>query len=163
MSGRFSVLIYNPSKIAASQLPTSALDLADPKYKGKLELAPAETDFWPIVSSIIRARGRQAALTWLQGLKANAGSDDHTPDNETLVGDINKGDAAMGLINHYYYFRIRSETGAGSLPRQAGVVRPARPRVRRGHLRPPGSSSRRHTRRRRRSSWPFWSARPART
>jgi iron(III) transport system substrate-binding protein len=114
VSGRFSVLIYNPSKISASQLPTSALGLADPKYKGKLELAPAETDFWPIISSIIRARGRQAALTWLQGLRANAGSDDHTPDNETLVGDVNKGDADMGLINHYYYFRIRSETGAGS-------------------------------------------------
>jgi iron(III) transport system substrate-binding protein len=130
VSGRFSVLIYNPSKISASQLPTSAMELADPRYKGELELAPAETDFWPIISSIIRARGRQAALTWLKGLKANAGSDDHTPDNETLVGDINKGDADMGLINHYYYFRIRSETGAGSFhaklawfaPRDPGFV-----------------------------------------
>jgi iron(III) transport system substrate-binding protein len=130
VSGRFSVLIYNPSKISASQLPTTALDLADPRYKGKLELAPAETDFWPIISSIIRARGRQAALAWLQGLKANAGSDDHTPDNETLVGDINKGDADLGLINHYYFFRIRSETGTGSFhaklawfaPRDPGFV-----------------------------------------
>ncbi len=130
VSGRFSTLIYNPSKISASQLPTSALQLADPRYKGKLELAPAETDFWPIVSSIVRARGRQAALTWLQGLKANAGSNDHTPDNETLVGDINKGDAAMGLINHYYFFRIRSQAGAGSFharlawfaPRDPGFV-----------------------------------------
>ena len=96
VSGRYSVLIYNPSKISASQLPTSAMDLADPRYRGKLELAPAETDFWPIISSIIRAHGRQAALTWLEGLKANAGSDDHTPDNETLVGDVNKGDADHG-------------------------------------------------------------------
>jgi len=67
VSGRFSVLIYDPSKISASQLPTSAMDLADPRYKGKLELAPAETDFWPIISSIIHAHGRQAALTWLEG------------------------------------------------------------------------------------------------
>ena len=130
VSGRFSVIIYNPSKISASQLPTSALQLADPRYKGKLELAPAETDFWPIVSTIVRARGRQAALTWLQGLKANAGSADHTPDNETLVGDINKGDADMGLINHYYFFRIRSESDAGAFhaklawfaPRDPGFV-----------------------------------------
>ena len=130
VSGRFSVIIYNPSKISASQLPTSAMQLADPRYKGKLELAPAETDFWPIISSIIRAHGRQAALTWLQGLKANAGSDDHTPDNETLVGDINKGDAGLGLINHYYFFRIRSEADAGSFhaklawfaPRDPGFV-----------------------------------------
>jgi iron(III) transport system substrate-binding protein len=130
VSGRYSVLIYNPSKISASQLPTTAEALADPKYKDKLELAPAETDFWPIVTSMIRAHGRQAALTWLQGLKANAGSDDHTPDNETLVGDVSKGDADMGLINHYYYFRIRSEMGAANFhaklawfaPRDPGFV-----------------------------------------
>jgi iron(III) transport system substrate-binding protein len=130
VSGRYSVLIYNPSKISASELPTTAEALADPKYKGKLELAPAETDFWPIITSMIRAHGRQAALTWLQGLKANAGSDDHTPDNETLVGDVSKGDADMGLINHYYYFRIRSEMGAANFhaklawfaPRDPGFV-----------------------------------------
>ena len=61
------------------------MELADPKYKGKLELAPAETDFWPIVTSVAHADGQAAALTWLKGIKANAGSDDHTPDNETLV------------------------------------------------------------------------------
>jgi iron(III) transport system substrate-binding protein len=130
VSGRYSVLIYNPSKISASELPTTAEALADPTYNGKLELAPSETDFWPIITSMIRAHGRQAALTWLQGLKANAGSDDHTPDNETLVGDVSKGDADMGLINHYYYFRIRSEMGAANFhaklawfaPRDPGFV-----------------------------------------
>jgi iron(III) transport system substrate-binding protein len=118
VSGRFSVLIYNPSKISPSQLPKSAMDLADPKYKGKLELAPAETDFWPIVSSVAHAHGDAAALTWLKALKANAGSDDHTPDNETLVGDVSKGLADMGLINHYYYYRIRSELGAANFHAQ---------------------------------------------
>jgi iron(III) transport system substrate-binding protein len=52
VSARVSVMVYNPSKISASQLPTSVLDLADPKWKGKIEIAPSETDFWPIVSSI---------------------------------------------------------------------------------------------------------------
>ena len=127
VSGRYSVLIYNPSKISAAQLPTTAEALADPQYKGKLELAPAETDFWPIVSSMIRAHGRQAALTWLEGLKANAGSDDHTPDNETLVGDVSKGDADMGLINHYYYFRIRSEMGQANFHAKLGWFAPRDP------------------------------------
>jgi iron(III) transport system substrate-binding protein len=114
VSGRFSVLIYNPSKIAAAELPKSALDLADARDKGKLELAPAETDFWPIITSVARARGQAAALAWLEELKANAGSNDHAPDNETVVGDVSKGLVAMGLINHYYYYRFRSELGAGS-------------------------------------------------
>jgi iron(III) transport system substrate-binding protein len=112
VSGRYSVLIYNPSEISASQVPHTALALADPKYKGKLELAPAETDFWPIVTSMARAHGQAAALAWLKALKSNAGSDDHAPDNETLVGDVSAGRAAMGLINHYYYYRIRQEMGA---------------------------------------------------
>ncbi|HTU97133.1 MAG TPA: extracellular solute-binding protein [Solirubrobacteraceae bacterium] len=127
VSGRYSVLIYNPGKISASQLPTTAEALADPKYKGKLELAPAETDFWPIITSMIRAHGRQAALTWLEGLKANAGSDDHTPDNETLVGDVSKGDADMGLINHYYYYRIRAEMGAANFHAKLAWLAPRDP------------------------------------
>ena len=130
ISGRYSVLIYNPSQISPSQVPPTVLALAQPRYKGKLELAPSETDFWPIVTSMARAHGHAAALAWLRGLKANAGSDDHTPDNETLVGDISAGRAAMGLINHYYYYRIRQEMGAAHFhaklawfaPRDPGYV-----------------------------------------
>jgi iron(III) transport system substrate-binding protein len=127
VSGRYSVLIYNPSKISASQVPHTAMALADPKYQGKLELAPAETDFWPIVTSVARADGQAAALTWLQGLKANAGSDDHTPDNETLVGDVSAGRATMGLINHYYYYRIRQEMGAANFHAKLAWLAPGDP------------------------------------
>jgi len=130
ISGRFSGLIYNPGKVQAAQLPKTALALASPRYKGMLELAPAETDFWPIITSIARAHGRSTALSWLKGLKANAGSNDNTQDNETLVSDVNKGVVAMGLINHYYYFRIRSELGAAFhaklaffAPRDPGYVK----------------------------------------
>jgi iron(III) transport system substrate-binding protein len=130
VSGRYSVLIYNPSRISPSDVPHTAAALAEPRYRGQLELAPAETDFWPIVASVARAHGDAAALAWLRGLKANAGSDDHTADNETLVGDVSAGRAAMGLINHYYFFRIRQEMGAGHFharlawfaPRDPGFV-----------------------------------------
>jgi iron(III) transport system substrate-binding protein len=115
VSGRFSVLVYNPAKISASQLPKSVLALADPRYKGQLELAPAETDFWPIITSVAHADGHARALVWLEGLKANAGSQDNVPDNETLVSDVSKGIADMGLIDHYYYYRLRAEIGAGSV------------------------------------------------
>jgi iron(III) transport system substrate-binding protein len=127
VSGRYSVLIYNPNKISPSQVPHTALALADPKYRGKLELAPAETDFWPIVTSLARARGQAAALAWLKGLKANAGSDDHTPDNETLVGDVSAGRAAMGVINHYYFFRIRQEMGAAHFHAKLAWFQPRDP------------------------------------
>ena len=127
VSGRFSVMIYNPDKISAAQMPRSVMDLADPKYKGKLELAPGETDFWPIVTSIEHAKGKDAALNWLKAIKSNAGSDDHTPDNETLVSDVSKGDADMGLINHYYFYRLRDEMGAGSFHAKLSLFAPRDP------------------------------------
>ena len=127
VSKRFSVLIYNPSKISASQLPKSVMQLASPRYKGKLELAPGETDFWPIIQSVIRAKGQAATLKWLEGLKSNAGSNDNAPDNETLVSDVSKGLADIGLINHYYYYRLRAEIGASSVHAKLALFAPGDP------------------------------------
>jgi len=127
VSARISVLAYNPTKLKASQLPSSVLGLADPKWKGKLELAPGETDFWPIVDSVAAAKGKAAALKWLQGLKANAGSDDAVPDNETLISDISKGVTDMGLINHYYYYRLQAEIGKSALHARLSYFAPRDP------------------------------------
>jgi iron(III) transport system substrate-binding protein len=114
VSGRVSVLVYNPKLISAGQLPTSILQLADPKYKGKLALAPGETDFQPIVTSVLRAYGQARTVNWLKGIKANAAG--HSlPDNETLVSDVNRGLIGFGIINQYYWYRLRSEIGASGM------------------------------------------------
>ena len=84
VSARVSVLTYDPKLIARSQLPTSVLQLANPRYRGKLAIAPAETDFQPIVTSVMRRYGRADALRWLQGIKANAAGHVY-PDNETIA------------------------------------------------------------------------------
>jgi iron(III) transport system substrate-binding protein len=114
VSARVSVLDYNPSRIPKSQLPTSVLQLADPKYKGKLAIAPGESDFQPIITSVLRAYGKARTLQWLAGLKANAG-DAHTyPDNETIADEVNRGQVAFGLINQYYWYRLHAEVGASN-------------------------------------------------
>jgi iron(III) transport system substrate-binding protein len=89
------------------------MQLADPKYKGKLALAAGETDFQPIVTSVLRAHGAAATLAWLNALKANAAGHLY-PDNETVTSDVNKGSAALGIINQYYWYRLRGEIGAGA-------------------------------------------------
>jgi iron(III) transport system substrate-binding protein len=99
-SARVSVLIYNPSLIAADHLPTSVLQMADPRYQGKLAIAPSETDFQPIVTSVDHTYGKAATLNWLEGLKSNAGPHSY-PDNETVVDLVNRGVVAFGLVNHY--------------------------------------------------------------
>ena len=73
VSARVSAMVYNPSKVSASQLPKSILDLAEPQWKGKIELSPAETDFWPIVSAVARAKGNAAALSVAAGHQGQRG------------------------------------------------------------------------------------------
>jgi iron(III) transport system substrate-binding protein len=114
VSARVSVLIYNPAVISKSQLPTTALEMADPKYKGKLAIAPGESDFQPVVTSMLRAYGKARTLQWLAGLKANAG-DTHTfPDNETIADEVNRGQVGFGLVNQYYWYRLDAEVGASN-------------------------------------------------
>ncbi|HEY5230843.1 MAG TPA: extracellular solute-binding protein [Galbitalea sp.] len=123
VSARMSALVYNTKDLTAAQLPTSVLELADPKWKGKIEIAPSETDFWPVVSSVEDRYGHAKALAWLKGLKANAGAN-IVPDNETLVADVNKGVAQLGIINHYYFARLKAETSASSLRAGLGYFAP---------------------------------------
>jgi iron(III) transport system substrate-binding protein len=114
VSARVSVLLYNPSMIKESQLPTSVLQLANPKYKGELAFAAGETDFQPIVTSVARAYGNAEATTWLDGIKANAGSHIY-PDNETIADEVNRGAVAFGVVNQYYWYRMKAELGASNV------------------------------------------------
>jgi iron(III) transport system substrate-binding protein len=114
VSARVSVLIYNPSLIKKSELPTRVLELADPRYKGKLAFAAGETDFQPIVTAVLKADGRATALKWLDGIKANAGSHIY-PDNETIADEVNRGIVAFGVVNQYYWYRMRAEIGASNM------------------------------------------------
>lgn len=127
VSARISVLIYNTSKLTPSQLPKSVMGLANPKWLGKIEIAPTETDLWPIVSSIDRAYGHRAALRWLIGLETNAAGNDNVPDNETITRDISQGVSALGLINHYYYYRLIAEIGKGAVKANIAYFAPHDP------------------------------------
>ena len=116
VSARVSVLIFNPSLISESQLPTSVLQLADPKYKGLLAFAAGETDFQPIVTSVVRAHGKTTALSWLEGIKSNATAGGHIyPDNETIADEVNRGVVAFGVVNQYYWYRMRAEIGSSNM------------------------------------------------
>jgi iron(III) transport system substrate-binding protein len=126
VSARVSVIIYNPSLISVSQLPSSVLQLADAKYQGKFALAAGETDFQPIVTSVVKAYGQAAALRWLQGIKSDAAS--HlVPDNETIANEVNRGQVAFGVVNQYYWYRLRAEIGASAMHSQLAYFAPRDP------------------------------------
>ncbi len=114
VSARVNVLVHNTNQLQSDQVPTSIMDLANPKWKGKLALAQGETDFQPVVTSIVKTYGKQAALKWLEGIKANAGNNIY-PDNESLVDQINKGQAEIGILNSYYWYRLRDQVGSAGM------------------------------------------------
>jgi iron(III) transport system substrate-binding protein len=109
---RVSALAWNPSLISPSQLPAGLLDLAQPRWKGKVAIAPTDSDFVPLVGAVIATHGRQAALKWLDGLKTNAVV---YPDIESVVAAVNRGQQAVGIINQYYWYRLRLEVGSGGM------------------------------------------------
>jgi iron(III) transport system substrate-binding protein len=108
---RENVLAYNTRMIAASQMPTSLLDLASPAWKGRVAIAPSDNDFLPLVGAMLAERGHDATLAWLRGLKANAQIFD---DDEGVVAAVNRGAVATGIINNYYWARLHAELGAAN-------------------------------------------------
>src|SRR5690349_3926493 len=109
---RENVLVYNLSMIREDQLPRSLLDLAKPAWKGKIAIAPTDADFLPLVGAVTALRGKDAALQWLKGLKENAQIFD---DNEGVMAAVDRGAVATGIVNNYYWARLRAEEGADKL------------------------------------------------
>jgi iron(III) transport system substrate-binding protein len=109
---RVSCLVYDPARISRSQLPSSILDLAAPRWKGKVAIAPLDSDFPPVVGAVIATHGKKAATSWLAALKRNAAV---YQDDESVVAAVNRGDEAVGVINQYYWYRLRREVGGGAI------------------------------------------------
>lgn len=106
---RENVLAFNPTMIQESQLPTSLMDLSGPAWKGKVAIAPSDADFLPLVNAIVVLKGQPAALAWLTGMKINAQLFD---DDEAVVAAVDRGSVATGIVNSYYWARLRTEQGA---------------------------------------------------
>ena len=144
VTARVNVLVYNTNLLKPDQVPTSILDLAKPQWKNKIAIAPSETDFQPIVTSVLRTYGQAATLTWLEGLRQNAGALQF-PDNETLVDMVSRRSNSIDLcsLNQYYWYRERDMVGAREyalghrLPRSEGPrLRPRCLRCRRLEVEP---------------------------
>jgi iron(III) transport system substrate-binding protein len=109
---RVNALAYDPAKLPADTLPTSILALAGPQWAGKIAIAPTDSDFLPLVSAVAVTYGRARALSWLQGLKRNATL---FQNSEAVVAAVNRGSVAAGILNEYYWYRLRLEVGAGAM------------------------------------------------
>lgn len=111
IAARSTVLVYNPSMLAADKLPTSMLDLADAAWKGKWAASPSGADFQAIVSALVQLKGENAARAWLDSMKQNAVA---YKGNSTVMKAVNAGEIPAGLIYHYYWFGDQAGTKENS-------------------------------------------------
>lgn len=111
IAARSTVFVYNPSLVSESQLPTSLLDLADAKWKGRWAASPSGADFEAIVGALLALKGEKATSAWLASMKENSTA---YKSNSTVMKAVNAGDIPAGVIYHYYWFGDQSGTGENS-------------------------------------------------
>lgn len=109
-SARARVIAYHPQQAPEAEQMTSADEILDPTYKGKIGYAPGNASFHSFVTALRVAKGEDGAKDWLTRFKAN---EPRKYDNNVLVLDgVDKGEVALGLINHYYWYERVAEKGA---------------------------------------------------
>lgn len=110
VSGRARVLAYSPTRADTTALPTSVLDLTDPRFEGRVGWAPTNGSFQSFVTAMRQTLGDEAARAWLDAMEANGAV--AYPKNSAIIEAIANGEVDYGLPNHYYLRRFQSEDPA---------------------------------------------------
>ena len=106
-SGRSRVIAYNTDALSEDEVPDSVFALTDPKWKGKIGIAPTNASFQAFVSAMLLELGEERTRDWLEGLKANEPKlyEKNTP----VVEAVGSGEIELGLVNHYYLYLVKEE------------------------------------------------------
>ena len=89
--------------------PTSVLELADPKYEGRVARTVATNgSFVGGVSTLVAEHGEDDARAFLEGLDRNTAGNVH-PKHTPAVAAVAEGQADVALVNHYYFYRSEAE------------------------------------------------------
>jgi iron(III) transport system substrate-binding protein len=108
LSARTRVVVYNTNLINPKEL-TSLLDLADPKWKGKVAtVSSANASFIGGISAMYSLLGAEKTEHFLRSLKENTAGlvfPGHTP----IVSAVASGQVPLGYVNHYYYYRHKAK------------------------------------------------------
>ncbi|MFC3494358.1 iron ABC transporter substrate-binding protein [Glycomyces rhizosphaerae] len=107
LTGRSRVMVYDPAKITADQLPSSVLDLTGEAWDGRVAIAPLNGSFQAFVTALRVTEGDDAAAAWLEGM-ADA---PQLEKNGPIVEGVASGELEAGLVNHYYVYEMAAEAG----------------------------------------------------
>lgn len=115
-SARARVIAYNPD-LAGDVTSMKSIDaILDPRYKGKIGFAPTNASFHSFVTALRVVKGERGAKEWLTRFKANEPK--AYDKNTTVLNAVDKGEVALGLINHYYWYEKVAEVGRDKVTAQ---------------------------------------------
>jgi iron(III) transport system substrate-binding protein len=109
ITGRARTLVYNPNVLNESELPSSMMDLTDPKWKGKLGWAPSNGSFQAMLTGMRLTWGEDKTKEWLQGIMSNEPI--VYPKNTPQVQAVADKEIQIGMVNHYYLHRFIADKG----------------------------------------------------
>jgi len=111
-SGRSRVVVYDPGRVHADDLPETVAGFADPRWKGRLGIAPTNGSFLAFVAAMILTEGEDATRAWLESIAVNEPLTYSS--NSAIVAAVDTGEVDAGLANHYYLLIRRSQVDAST-------------------------------------------------
>jgi iron(III) transport system substrate-binding protein len=106
-SGRSRVIVYNTDALSENDVPDSVFDLTDPRWKGRIGIAPTNASFQAFVTAMRLSAGDERTRRWLEDLKANRPKEYEK--NTPVVEAAAAGEIDLGLVNHYYLYLVKEE------------------------------------------------------
>jgi len=109
ITGRQRVLVYNVDMVDEADLPSSVLELTDPKYAGQVAIPATNGSFQDWFTVFRAQQGDEAAQAWLTAMSENGAI--VTESNRPTVDAVGRGEYQFGLVNHYYNFQEAEALG----------------------------------------------------
>jgi iron(III) transport system substrate-binding protein len=108
-SGRQRVLVYNTDEFSEGMLPSSIFDLTGVDFKGKVAIPGSNGSFIDWFTILVDQYGDKTAESWINQMVDNGAR--YYPNNRAIVEAVGRGEITMGLVNHYYNYKISAATG----------------------------------------------------
>ncbi|MCS4535783.1 iron ABC transporter substrate-binding protein [Corynebacterium sp. HS2168-gen11] len=122
VTGRARVVAYNKEQVTEADAPDTIEAMVDPKWAGKIGVAPTNASFISFVTAMRVEKGDDYTRNWLQKLVDN-GAKTYAK-NTPILEAVEKGEISVGLINHYYWFSAAAEKGGENLQAQLKYGKP---------------------------------------
>ncbi|MCY3962796.1 MAG: extracellular solute-binding protein [bacterium] len=109
-SGRKRVLVHNVEIVPPTELPTSVFELTDPKWRGRVAIPATNGSFEDWFTVFRFSYGDDVATQWLSDMVDNDAR--YYPNNVAIVEAAARGEIDVGLVNHYYNYRLAADAEA---------------------------------------------------